>query len=207
MDPLSKVLYELNVEGRLYFQKSLALPWSVNVHRAENVVRFHIVKSGHCYVRLNAGSESILVEQGDILLITQGESHTIYSDLSSETESIELNQILYSDFEMIDDTLLSKYNSTKVITQLVCGHYTFDRSSSASLLSTLPIVIHKKNSNDEFSHWMSNTLELCALSASNSFPHSDIVVVKAAEIALALAIRMHLHSKGFKPIAINDLLK
>lgn len=43
MDPLSNVLSELNVAGSLYFQKNLTLPWSVNVHHDESVVRFHIV--------------------------------------------------------------------------------------------------------------------------------------------------------------------
>lgn len=205
MDPLSNVLSDLNVAGRLYFQKTLALPWSVNVHHDESVVRFHIVQSGHCYVRLRASSEPILIEQGDIVLISQGESHTIYSDPSAEPEAIELNQILYPDTVDNDRPSNSDIKPGDTVTQIVCGHYTFNQRSNVPLLSSLPAVIHRKNANDEFSHWMNHTLELCASNDSIPLPHSEVVVVKTAEIALALAIRMYLNSKCIKGLDIEDL--
>lgn len=196
MDPLSTALSELNVQGKLYFQKSLTLPWSVNVHQDDSVIRFHIVQSGHCYVRLHTSHEPILVEQGDIVLVSQGESHTIYSDPCAEAEAVDLNQILDSHSDMTDVITSSNSESGEAATQMICGHYTFSKEKCNLYFGTLPTLLHRKNNNDEFNQWMKITLELCASKNCTPLPHSDVVVIKAAEIALTLVIRMHLNSQG-----------
>lgn len=127
-------------------------------------------------------------------MISQGESHTIFSDPPAESEAIELNQLLYPHTVENDEPSKSDIKQGDAVTQIICGHYTFNQRSNVPLLNYLPAVIHRKNANDEFSHWMNQTLELCASNDSIPLPHSDLVVVKTAEIALALAIRMHLNN-------------
>jgi len=170
MDPLSTVLRELNVMGTLYFQKSLTSPWSVNLHQDENVVRFHIVQAGQCYVRLHSSNESVLVEQGDIIFVSQGAPHTIYSDPTIEAESIELNELRNSRQFKLQEVVPPSSNAKGDHTQIVCGHYSFRDDGDLTFITELP---------------------------------TEIVIVKTAEIALTLAIRMHLDSADNNRIALN----
>jgi len=203
MDPLSTVLRELNVMGTLYFQKSLTSPWSVNLHQDENVVRFHIVQAGQCYVRLHSSNESVLVEQGDIIFVSQGAPHTIYSDPTIEAESIELNELRNSRQFKLQEVVPPSSNAKGDHTQIVCGHYSFRDDGDLTFMTELPTLMHQKNENDEFNDWMRKTLSLCASKNNAPLPQSEIVIVKTAEIALTLAIRMHLDSADNNRIALN----
>jgi hypothetical protein len=74
MDLLSDILSHIQLSGTLYFRTSFTSPWSIRVPSYEYVARFHFVHKGRCLVRIEVDQPPLLMEKGDLVIITRGAS-------------------------------------------------------------------------------------------------------------------------------------
>ena len=94
MDLLSDILSQLKLTGTLYFRTSFTSPWSIRVPSFEKVSRFHFAHRGRCLVRVEADKDPVLLEQGDLIIITRGAAHTLFCDPSTENPALLLDQVV-----------------------------------------------------------------------------------------------------------------
>jgi len=126
MDLLSNILFQLKLTGALYFRTSFTSPWSIEVPAFQNVSRFHYVHRGRCLARIDKVKNAVLLEQGDLILITKGASHVLFCDPATEHESVHIDQVVEESGFNGYGTLFYGELDTNHETQLICGHFAFD---------------------------------------------------------------------------------
>ncbi|MGI9465197.1 MAG: cupin domain-containing protein [Aestuariivirgaceae bacterium] len=201
MDLLSDILSRLKLTGTLYFRTSFTSPWSVKVPSFANVSRFHFAHRGRCFVRVKAESSPVLLEQGDLIIITAGAEHTLYCDSKTENLAVQLDEVVQDSGFTGSGTLVYGDHGTNHETQLVCGHFAFDENANHPLIDALPSYIHIKNYGEIAGSWMENTLKVIGAEACRDDMGSDLIGLKLSEIIFAQALRTYINSAGIdKPV-------
>ena len=85
-DPLSEVLRDLGIRGVGYARCELTAPWGLEFP-PERVVRFHLVVSGPCWLRV--GREWTELDEGDVVLLPRGAGHGIADRRRGKTAPID----------------------------------------------------------------------------------------------------------------------
>jgi len=196
MDLLSDILSQLKLTGTLYFRTSFTSPWSIKVPPYEKVSRFHFAHRGRCLIRIEADKDPVLLEQGDLILITKGAAHTMFCDPENETHSVQLDQVVKDSGFNGEGTLVYGEPNTHHETQLICGHFAFDKYAKHALIDALPSHIHIKNYGEESGNWMENTLKVIGAEAGRDNMGSKIIALKMSEIIYAQVMRTYLADEG-----------
>jgi len=195
MDLLSEVLSHLKFSGTLYFRTSFTSPWSIRVPSFEQVSRFHYAHRGRCLVRVNPDEPSVLLNQGDLIIITRGASHTLYCDPTTEELAVQLDTVVEESGFTGEGVLVYGEPGTHHETQLICGHFAFDDEAKHPLIEGLPSYIHIKDYGQTAGTWMQNTLTLIGEEAGQHNLGSNLIAEKLSEIIYAQAIRTYLSSE------------
>jgi len=196
MDLLSDILSHLRLKGTLYFRTSFTSPWGVKVPSFENVARFHFAHKGRCFVRIEAVDDAVFIEQGDLIIITRGAAHTLYCDPTTEDQALMLDQVVEKSGFDGSGALVYGEQGTNQETQLICGHFAFDRNASHPLIHALPPYIHIKNYGETAGIWMENTLKVIGSEAGRQELGSDLIALKMSEIIFAQVLRAYLATDG-----------
>lgn len=196
MDLLSNILSHMRLSGTLYFRTSFTSPWSVKVPSYQQVARFHFAHQGRCFVRIEDVADPVKLEQGDLVIITRGASHTLYCDPKTEKHALMLDQVVEQSGFTGSGTLVYGDTGTDHETQLVCGHFAFDRQANHPLIEALPPFIHIENYGQESGRWMEATLRVIGSEAGRGQLGSDLIAMKMSEIIFAQALRTHLNTAG-----------
>ncbi|MCH9695506.1 MAG: AraC family transcriptional regulator [Gammaproteobacteria bacterium] len=201
MDILSDILSRHQVKGTLYFRTSFTSPWSVQVPAFENVARFHFAHKGSCFVRVVKTADPVLLEQGDLVIIPRGATHTLFCDPATEGESVHLDKIVEESGFTGHGALVVGDLGSNQETQLVCGHFAFDEHASHPVLESLPDYIHIKNYGEVAGRWMESTLRLIGTEVGRDGIGGDFIAIRMSEIILAQALRTFFATDGAdKPV-------
>lgn len=195
MDLLSSVLAHMKLTGTLYFRTSFTSPWGVKVPSYSNVSRFHYAHRGRCIVRVGAEESPVQLEQGDLIIINHGTSHTLFSDLDEEHLAAELETVISESGFKGYGTLVYGDASSKQESQLVCGHFAFDENAKHPLIDKLPSYILIKNYGDTAGSWMEQTLRIIGAEAATDLMGASLISLKLSEIIFAQALRVFLKSE------------
>jgi AraC-like DNA-binding protein len=202
LDLLSDILTHLKLKGTLYFRTSFTSPWSVQVPAYRNVARFHYAHQGRCLVRIDGHAVPVPVEQGDLIIIMRGASHTIYSSHDDEHPTAHLEQVIeQSGFNGRGTLIFGEFGASHE-TQLICGHYALDEHASHPLIDALPSHIHIKNYGETCGGWLENTLRVIGAEAGRDNLGADIISLKLSEIVFTQVLRSYLESAGNKHPAL-----
>lgn len=196
MDLLSDILSHIQLSGTLYFRTSFTSPWSIRVPSYEYVARFHFVHKGRCLVRIEVDQPPLLMEKGDLVIITRGASHTLYCDPKSEHDAMQLDTVIEESGFNGTGALVYGELGTDHETQLVCGHFAFAKDAQNLLIDALPSHIHIKNYGEDAGVWMENTLKVIGNEAGKQQLGGDIIAMKMSEIIFAQALRVYLENEG-----------
>lgn len=215
MDILSDILSQLKLSGTLYFRTSFTSPWSVKVPSFDDVSRFHFAHRGRCLVRINHDEDPVLLDQGDLILITRGASHTLFCDPSTENQAVQLDKVIADSGFTGKGALVYGEQGTNHETQLICGHFAFDKDAKHPLIDALPSYIHVKNYGEAAGNWMESTLKVIGAEAGQDNMGSDLIALKMSEIIYTQLIRNYLESNshagtalaGFSDPAIRKVLQ
>ncbi|MDN3718206.1 cupin domain-containing protein [Roseibium salinum] len=93
LDLLSDVLTRLSLKGTLYFRTSFTPPWGVLVPSYENVARFHFAHRGDCMVRVLTTGETVMLAQGDLVIVPHGAAHALYCQHTDPEDSLPLDRV------------------------------------------------------------------------------------------------------------------
>jgi|GEM_PF-6100329 len=96
LDLLSDILTRLSVKGTLYFRTSFTSPWGVEVPAYQNVARFHFAHRGDCMVRITETDQTLMLAQGDLVIIPHGAGHSLYGSASSSCSVLPLDRVCKS---------------------------------------------------------------------------------------------------------------
>jgi len=196
MDLLSDILTHLKLKGTLYFRTSFTSPWSVRVPSYKNVARFHFAHKGRCMVRIGKHADPVLLEQGDMIIITQGAEHNMFCELENENPITELDTVLQESQFPGHGTLVYGEFGTNHETQLVCGHFAFEDDATHPIIEALPDHIMIRNYGENSGNWLENTLRIIGAEGGRDNLGSDIIALKMSEIIFTQALRQYLETEG-----------
>ena len=196
MDLLSDILSRMRLLGTLYFRTSFTSPWGVKVPAFENVSRFHYAHRGHCLVRVDGQEKPTLLNQGDLIIITRGASHTLYCDPETELDALHLDQVVAESGFTGSGTLVYGETGSHHETQLICGHFAFDSHACHPLIDALPPFIHISDYSDAAGHWLEATLRVIGAEVGSGQMGSDLIGRKMSEIIFTQAMRVYLSTAG-----------
>ena len=196
MDLLSDILVHLKLKGTLYFRTSFTSPWSVRVPAYKDVARFHYVHQGRCLVRIEGVGAPVPIEQGDLIIITRGAVHTLYSEQDNEHPVAELDQVIEQSGFTGQGTLVYGEFGSNHETQLVCGHFAFDEHSTHPIMEALPPCIHIRDYGHSSGSWLENTLRVIGAEAGRQNLGSDLISLKLSEIVFTQVLRSYLETEG-----------
>ena len=194
LDLLSDILTNLALRGSFYFRTSFTKPWGVAVPAYENVARFHFAHRGACLVAVAGKEEPVLLAQGDLIIIPHGASHEIYCGHEPERTILPLDVVLEKSGYDGAGVLVYGGEEPQSETQLICGHFSFEKQARHVLLDRLPPLIHLQNYGESAGKWMEATLRVIGDEAGRQRMGGDLIALKMSEAILAQAIRGFIES-------------
>lgn len=215
MDLLSDILSMMKLSGTLYFRTSFTSPWSIKVPPFQDVARFHYAHRGRCFVRVEGEAKAVLLDQGDLIIIPRGASHTLFCDPTTENQAVQLDRVVEEAGFTGNGTLVYGEFGTNHETQLVCGHFAFDKDANHPLIDALPPYIHIRNYGESSGNWLENTLRVIGAEAGRGGMGGDLIALKLSEIIFAQALRTYLETAsehrpvlaGFSDLSIARVLQ
>ena len=188
-DPLGEALHLLRLNGTFYCRSELKAPWGVEMPPFEGRMLFHVVTAGKCWLEVE-GEEPLLLQQGSLALVTQGQGHTIRSGQSDEV--LPLFDI---PVEHVSDRYeIMRHGGGGELTHLTCGVVSFDHVAGQQLIALLPKVLQIDTWEEEEGSWLQSTLRFIAREARELRPGGETVITHLADILIIQAIRSWLDS-------------
>lgn len=194
LDLLSDILTNLSMRGTLYFRTSFTSPWGVAVPAYENVARFHYAHRGGCLVAVSGGDDHVTLAQGDLIIIPHGASHELFCEYKPDQTIMRLDTVLEESGYDGSGVLVYGGDEPNSETQLICGHFSFEKHARHVLIERLPPYIHLKNYGESAGRWMEATLRLIGDEAGGQRMGGDLIALKMSEAILAQAIRSYFES-------------
>ena len=194
MDLLSDILRTMQLSGTLYFRTSFTAPWGVDVPPFQNVSRFHYAHRGRCFVHVGDETTPVLLNQGDLIIVTRGAGHRISDPVDAAAESVD--RVVEASGFTGEGTLVYGGETSGHETQLVCGHFTFDPEARHILLDSLPDHIWLRDYGKSTPDWLNDTLKIIGGEAGTETMGSDLIALKLSEIIYTQAIRAFMSNEG-----------
>jgi AraC-like DNA-binding protein len=200
MDAVSDVLRVVRLSGAVYLNGTFTAPWCVigrpdaalcaaYLPRSERVVSYHLITEGSCRAQLadDPGS-AIQVDAGELLVVPQGETHLMGSDLDLSPAPVEL--LLSHQMEAAPGEVMTlSYGGGGTPTRIVCGFLACDDTLSNPLLSSLPRIFKIDMRNDPRAAWLEASLKFAAAEAADSRAGGTIFLARLSELLFVEAVR------------------
>lgn len=181
-DAVSEVLRSFGVRSTIFCVSELRAPWAFQVSD-EPVAKFHMVLSGSAL--LDSGDTSILLAEGDLVVLPRGIEHTLSDDNGSSATPLE--QLI--DAYGLDGGLRLRYGGTGPLTRLLCGGFALNEGIPDSTLRLFPDVLHVPFAGGP---WLASLLADLSKETASSRPGASAIVAKIADVFLAQALRVWL---------------
>lgn len=140
-------------------------------------------------------AEPAIVEQGDLVIIPHGAPHELYCGHEPEKTVLPLDTVLQDSGYDGSGVLVYGGDDKPVSeTQLICGHFSFEKHARHILFERLPSLVHIKNYGEAAGKWMEATLRVIGDEAGGHRMGGDLIALKMSEAILAQAIRSFIES-------------
>jgi AraC-like DNA-binding protein len=190
-DALSSLLNAVKVHSSVFCLSELAAPWGFEV-AASKIAKFHLVLEGKCWLQPEH-SGSVLLGDGDLVIMPHGAGHAIRDEPGSSVVSLEQ---LTSDFPLDAHARLNN-GGTGTRTRLLCGGFGLSDTSDTSWLSRLPDVMVLDST--AVGSWSEPVVSLARLEADSVAPGSQAIFTKLADLLLSQALRTQLNRTDKEP--------
>jgi len=200
MDALSDLLHAVKLNGALFLEARFTAPWCVETHPSYGaaemlrplnpVVFFHILTDGRCRVRLAEGGDPIELAAGDLILMAQGDTHLLGSDL----------QLVPVD----SDTLMRPAPLGGMLTidhggggdraRFLCGFLSCDKALCRLLLEALPRLLRVPLGDGPAGAWLMSLARRAAQENTAPGPGSGTLLAKLAELLFVEAMRRYVEA-------------
>ncbi len=183
-DPLGEILHLLRLTGTFYCQPNLTAPWGIAVPPLGDVLSFAVVMSGRCWLTMG-GSDPVLVEQGSLVLLTDGTAHEFRS--APDEGAVPLDDLPVRKVTEIYETL--EYGGGGALVSMMYGVVRFDHAAGNMLKDLLPPLLKVDTWNEDAGSWLHSTLRFIAREARDMRPGGETVITRLADVVVIEAIR------------------
>jgi AraC-like DNA-binding protein len=198
VDILAAALDRLRFSGTLLFHYELCRPWSLSLPQFQDAV-FHYLTQGSATVALPGGRKHSMLA-GDLIVLTRGEPHLLYSDASAKPYPL-----LDLDRRPADAGVIRHGGKGKPPLTTLCGYFTARRSRNG-LMDLLPRVLHLKPETDNV--WLDSILQRLAWESATQRPAQQVALARITEMIFVEVLRSWVGSlkpgEGGWLGAIND---
>ena len=199
MDILATALDRLRFSGTLLFHYELCRPWSLSVPQFPEAV-FHYLSRGSATVALPGGRKRSM-EAGDLIVLTRGEPHLLYSDPFAKPYPL-----LDLERPPAHAGVIHHGGKGQPPSTMLCGYFTLARPSRNGLMDLLPRVLHLKPEPDN--GWLDTILQRLVLESATQRPGQQAVLARITEVIFVEVLRSWVGSikpgEGGWLGAIND---
>lgn len=149
-------------------------------------------------VRVAESDTSVVLKQGDLIIIPHGATHDLYCGLSSQPDVLPLDQVLAESKYTGEGVLVHGGPDTDSETQLICGHFSFGENTRHIIYENLPESIIIKDYGAEAGPWMEANLRMIGREVVSNRIGSDIIAIKMSEVIFTQALRTFIERDGEK---------
>lgn len=200
MDALSDLLHTVKLNGALFLEARFTAPWCALVHpsygaaemlaRFNPVVFFHILTAGRCKARLAAGGETIELDAGDLILMPQGDTHLLGSDLQLAPVDSDtlMRPALPGGMPTVD------HGGGGDEARFLCGFLSCDRTLCRPLVDALPRLLRVPLGDGPAAAWLMSLAHRGAQENAAPGPGAGTMLAKLAELLFVEAMRRYIES-------------
>jgi AraC family transcriptional regulator, alkane utilization regulator len=135
-DPLSDALGAVHFRSTIFCRSELSAPWGFSV-AAREIVTFHLVERGECWLEVEGASAKTRLETGDLVLLPRGHRHSLRDAPDSPVTRLE--DVLQTN--PVADGASLHFGGGGPATTLICGGFIFDNRDALPFLPALPPVL------------------------------------------------------------------
>ncbi|MCC6611696.1 MAG: AraC family transcriptional regulator [Burkholderiales bacterium] len=200
MDALSELLHTVRLSGALFLEARFTAPWCALVHpsygaaemlaRFNPVVFFHILTMGRCKARLAAGGDAVELAAGDLILMPQGDTHLLGSDLQLapvDSDSL-MRPALAGGMPTVD------HGGGGDEVRFLCGFLSCEKALCRALLDALPRLLRVPLGDGPSGAWLMGLAHRGAQEYAAPGPGAGTVLAKLAELLFVEAMRRYIES-------------
>lgn len=200
MDALSDLLHTVKLNGALFLEARFTAPWCALVHptygaaemlaRFNPVVFFHILTAGRCRARLASGGETIALAAGDLIMMPQGDTHLLGSDLQLapvDSDSL-MRPALPGGMPTVD------HGGGGEEARFLCGFLSCEKALCRPLLDALPRLLRVPLGDGPAAAWLMSLAHRGAQENAAPGPGAGTMLAKLAELLFVEAMRRHIES-------------
>ena len=200
-DALSQTLRVVQLVGAIFINARFTAPWCYHSPSAasaapllepgaENVVIFHMVTQGECYVELGAGAPLKLVA-GDVVVFPQGHAHRMSSRPGlPPVAGKPLERVLARRPRQLS------FGGGGTPTRLVCGYLASSARLAQLLLAGLPPVVRVNVRGSAAGAWLEASVRYALAEARSPRPGGAGVLAKLAEVLFIEVLRLYMHEQS-----------
>jgi AraC-like DNA-binding protein len=200
MDALSDLLHAVKLNGALFLEARFTAPWCVETHPSYGaaemlrplnpVVFFHMVTEGRCKVRLSAGGEPIDLASGDLVLMPQGDTNLLGSDL--QLAPVDADSLLRP--ASPGGMLTIDHGGGGDEARILCGFLSCDKALCRLLLDALPRLLRVPLGDGSGAAWLMSLARRGAQENTAPGPGSGSLLAKLAELLFVEAMRRYVEA-------------
>lgn len=133
-DVLTDVLATAGLRSRVFCRMTLRAPWRLEIARRD-LAHFHVIECGSAYLQLK-GRKALALAAGDLAVLMRGQGHSLADTVRTSAPATPLPPSKAGHCSIL------QAGGSGAATQTLCGSFSFRSTSSRSLTSLLPEVIH-----------------------------------------------------------------
>jgi AraC-like DNA-binding protein len=183
-DVLADVLDSLKLKGRFFCRSELSAPWAI-AFAPGDFSHFHIIERGACWLRLHRERDVIALEEGDLLLVTQGHDYQLSDE--PRTPPVPLEHVAGSS-EWGPHAVL-RHGGGGDVTSLLCGAFEFESPLAQSFLSVLPKWIRVRKDERHGNEWLDSTARFLARETQRPNIGAAVIVTSLVDVLFVEAVR------------------
>lgn len=201
-DALSQTLRVVQLVGAIFINARFTAPWCYQSPSAasaapllepgaENVVIFHLITAGECYVELG-DAPPLRLMAGDVVIFPQGDAHRMSSrpGLPPAKGAARLDEVLARRPRQI------AYGGGGAATRLICGYLACSTRLAQMLLAGLPPVVRVNVRGSNAGAWLEASVRYALAEARSPRPGGAGVLAKLAEVLFIEVLRLYMNEQG-----------
>jgi AraC-like DNA-binding protein len=183
-DVLTEVLDSLRLKGRIFCRSEFSAPWAI-AFTTGDFSHFHIIERGACWLRPGGDHEAIALEEGDLLLVTQGHEYQLSDEPA--TPPVPLERAAGS-FEWGLHAVL-RHGGGGDATSLLCGAFEFESPQARSFLRVLPDWIRVRKDAHRGNEWLDSTARFLTRETQEPEMGAAMIVTSLIDVLFVQAVR------------------
>jgi len=186
-DLLTDLFATLRLHSGIYFRAELSGAWAIEVPAERRRIRFHLVRYGRCWARVEAEAAPTPLREGDLAIIPNGAAQVL-SD-QPDREPARLGDLIAAG--AIDPSGVLSHGQGDGQVRLLCGFCAFDEDIDHPVLASLPALIVLSPRDLGAEPWLAETLRLMSLETDLSDQGMDGILGRLLEVAFIQVVRRH----------------